>query len=297
METRVLALMKSVERTRNPDAIRVRPGRKSRKAGGKEATASGSKAGDKKGSRPKARHGAADLTDEAAELHRVCVRHHVAPSCCCQRTWPRELGRCLHHGASCSQVKCQSALAAVEPELSKLRLLGRTESIPQERVIAKTRKYLLAIGDAVSKLGAGDTPPAHDLWDYVSEFTENQCSGEQLGDLFAKLETKRSVTGEAPPPASPDGGAGPQEPAAKVTAAEVAPVAEAVTDIATAPPAVEAAAADEAAELLAAARGAQSTAASDEVYDPDEGDDGDADSDADGDAEGDDDDASDWQAE
>ena len=100
-----------------------------------------------------------------------------------------------------AQATCQSALQAVLPEMRKLRLLGHSEDIPQSRVLAKTRKYMLAIGDAIAGVAAaksdGDAsdggPDAFELWDFVSEFTENNCAGAKLAELYAKLDSKRAA--------------------------------------------------------------------------------------------------------
>jgi hypothetical protein len=81
--------------------------------------------------------------------------------------------------------------------MRKLRLLGRTEDIPQNRVIAKTRKYMLTIGDAIvhiEQCNGAEGPKSDELWDFVSEFTENSCAGSKLASLYNKLVAKRAAT-------------------------------------------------------------------------------------------------------
>jgi hypothetical protein len=68
METRVLALLKRIERSRNPNAIQVRPGRKSKKGNAATSTL------DRKQKRGvKRRRSKADN-----ELHKVRVYHFIA---------------------------------------------------------------------------------------------------------------------------------------------------------------------------------------------------------------------------
>jgi hypothetical protein len=93
--------------------------------------------------------------------------------------------------------------------MRKLRLLGRSEDIPQNRVIAKTRKYMLAIGNAIVNVGrcnGSEGPTARELWDFVSEFTENTCPGSNLASLYSKLVAKRA-TAASDDPAEPTAGA------------------------------------------------------------------------------------------
>lgn len=91
------------------------------------------------------------------------------------------------------------ALTSVVPELKKLRLLGRKCDIPAQRVIAKTRKYLLAVGALISTLPDGGlgAPDYADLWAYVADFTENEVDGEKLRHSYEKLEAKRAMHGDA----------------------------------------------------------------------------------------------------
>lgn len=73
-----------------------------------------------------------------------------------------------------------------------MRLLARKQDIPEARIRTKTRKYLLAIGDKIVSLPRDDgLPEPPDLWDYVSEYTENVNDGEQLKTLYDKLDTDR----------------------------------------------------------------------------------------------------------
>lgn len=75
-----------------------------------------------------------------------------------------------------------------------MRLLARTADLPEARIRTKTRKYLLAIGDKIVSLPREDgLPEPADLWDYVSEFTENVNDGEQLRTLYDKLDTDRAA--------------------------------------------------------------------------------------------------------
>jgi hypothetical protein len=92
----------------------------------------------------------------------------------------------------CMQATCSSALESVLPEMKKMRLLARKTDIPEARIRTKTRKYLLAIGDKIVSLPRDDgLPEPSDLWDYVSDYTENINDGEQLKTLYDKLDTDR----------------------------------------------------------------------------------------------------------
>jgi Domain of unknown function (DUF4208) len=213
METRVLALLKKIERARNPDAVRVRPGRKSRKAGGKDAGAVEGKSGRAPKRRAETYHNA------DAELHEVCC------CCCWSHQWydhfttRRIMLRCPLPCFACSrgqslwrprpvtallavQATCQSALAAVLPEMRKMRLISRSDgTLPPQRAADKTRKYILAIGDAItspSAAGSQGVPSAAELWDYVSAFSENDCPGSTIAELYASLARKRDANGGAP---------------------------------------------------------------------------------------------------
>lgn len=76
--------------------------------------------------------------------------------------------------------------------MKKMRLLARKQDIPEARIRTKTRKYLLAIGDKIVSLPRDDgMPEPADLWDYVSEYTENVNDGDQLKTLYDKLDTDR----------------------------------------------------------------------------------------------------------
>ena len=111
METRVLALMKSVERTRNPDAIQVRPGRKSRKLGSGKGSSKDLTAGlnDKKARGKAAKTASAEMSDEAREIHQVRPTN-PAPSCQLARATP---GRCLRHHGRLFRRHCASRESAV----------------------------------------------------------------------------------------------------------------------------------------------------------------------------------------
>ena len=62
----------------------------------------------------------------------------------------------------------------------------------EARIRTKTRKYLLAIGDKIVSLPRDDgLPEPPDLWDYVSEYTENANDGDALKALYGKLDTDR----------------------------------------------------------------------------------------------------------
>jgi hypothetical protein len=215
------------------------------------------------------------------------------------------------------QATCQSALEPVLPELRKLRLLGRSEDIPQSRVIAKTRKYMLAIGDTIAALATtntGDMPDVVELWEFVSEFTENTCSGDKLAELFAKLDSKRATSSAAADGTATASALAGDAARLRDSASEVpcdAPAGDSGNsrDADGAAPCMEAAAAlttgaadpagiareaggigdEDGAALLAAVRGPPSVAASDDAYDPDEVFD-------EVDGAGDEDDGSDWQA-
>ena len=113
---------------------------------------------------------------------------------------------------------CRTALQAALPEMRKLRLLGRSTDLEEQRVLNKTRKYILAVGDAIANVEAagGTALSAEQLWDFVSEFTENTCSGAKLKELHGKLAARRNpaataaapaVTSEAAAPAGADGAA------------------------------------------------------------------------------------------
>ena len=50
-------------------------------------------------------------------------------------------------------------------------------------VVSKTKKYMNAIGNKITEVGL--TQEARlELWNYVSEFTENALSGEKLEHLY-----------------------------------------------------------------------------------------------------------------
>ena len=90
------------------------------------------------------------------------------------------------------QATCSSALEDVLPEMKKMRLLARKQDIPEARIRTKTRKYLLAIGDKIVSLPRDDgLPEREELWDHVSEYTENRNDGETLMKLYGKLDTER----------------------------------------------------------------------------------------------------------
>ena len=87
----------------------------------------------------------------------------------------------------------------VLPELKKLRLLSKKrDDIPQARAIAKTRKYLMAIGDKIAGLpdAVSGIPTNEELWSYVSDFTQNEYNGDRLQRLYLKLEAKRGRGGD-----------------------------------------------------------------------------------------------------
>lgn len=104
METRVLALLKSVERTRNPDSIKIRPGRKSRKIESGKGSSKDLTAGLNNKKRAKAaKQTADDLSDEAAAIHQVCVARPALHAClhkhwlvCCQSCMLFSLYTCAH---------------------------------------------------------------------------------------------------------------------------------------------------------------------------------------------------------
>lgn len=86
---------------------------------------------------------------------------------------------------------CAKVLMAVMSQLKKLRLLNSRRGIESATwVKAKTRKYLLAIGECIEDLNVevffviSNTR----LWNYVSDFTEGGFTGERLQELFLKWE-------------------------------------------------------------------------------------------------------------
>ncbi len=77
---------------------------------------------------------------------------------------------------------------ALGPEICtlvrKLRTLQRRGAdMDTSVVVSKTKKYMQAIGDKIKEVGS---TPAQclELWNYVSEFTENALSGEKLEHLY-----------------------------------------------------------------------------------------------------------------
>jgi hypothetical protein len=87
--------------------------------------------------------------------------------------------------------------ATLGPEICtiirKLRTLQRRGAdMDTSLVVSKTKKYMNAIGKRIKEVG---TTPAQclELWNYVSEFTENALSGEKLEHLY--LQRNLHTTG------------------------------------------------------------------------------------------------------
>ncbi|PSC73016.1 CHROMATIN REMODELING 5 [Micractinium conductrix] len=89
----------------------------------------------------------------------------------------------------------------------KLRTLQRKgSSMDAKLVVSKTRKYLQTIGERISEACEGDTDLRHSLWEFVSQYTENQESGEELERLWERMRHHRDADGTP----SADGGSGHQ---------------------------------------------------------------------------------------
>ncbi|KAK9828376.1 hypothetical protein WJX81_001254 [Elliptochloris bilobata] len=90
--------------------------------------------------------------------------------------------------------------------VKKLRLLQRQGgTMARERLVEKTRKYLTTVGGAITAAVAaapGSDPAglSAKVWQFVSKFTENKFSGEQLAGIYAKLAS--AATAAAPPAAA-----------------------------------------------------------------------------------------------
>lgn len=89
--------------------------------------------------------------------------------------------------------------AALGPEVCtlvrKLRTLQRRGAdMDTSLVVTKSKKYMNAIGNKISELAL--TPEQSlELWNYVSEYTENALSGEKLQHLYTQRNLHRTGGG------------------------------------------------------------------------------------------------------
>jgi hypothetical protein len=100
--------------------------------------------------------------------------------------------------AAFKQIAARSE-AALGPEVCilvrKLRTLQRRGAdMDTSLVVGKSKKYMNAIGNKIREVGL--TPEQSlELWNYVSEYTENALSGEKLEHLYAQRNLHRTGGG------------------------------------------------------------------------------------------------------
>ncbi|KAL4434102.1 hypothetical protein ABPG75_000543 [Micractinium tetrahymenae] len=101
--------------------------------------------------------------------------------------------------------------------IRKLRTLQRKGGeMDAKLVLSKTKKYMATIGARIHEVSEGDVELRHSLWEFVSQYTENQEIGERLEQLYERMAQQHHPheASSTPQPAQQAAQAAPAAPAA-----------------------------------------------------------------------------------
>ncbi|KAK9788572.1 hypothetical protein WJX73_002856 [Symbiochloris irregularis] len=96
-------------------------------------------------------------------------------------------------------------------QVKKMRLLQRKGSeMDQKKVVEKTRKYLMCVGDHISQVASARGRNSQrnvlrlrgKLWQYVATYTENNMDGPQLEQVYEKIRSSKHSASDIAPAAA-----------------------------------------------------------------------------------------------